>query len=243
MSRKAEDDLAVPKSPRSLSMGADIDEFKSNQKLKENEYDPSKPLIKEKAPEDKHNIAYYMTILFGIASLLPWNAVLTSLDFFEGKMSKYNPSSVFGFAVNGLLIFTSIGTMIYGNKYSFVLRISGGYLVIAVLMIALPLITNALTSGPAFAADISILLVFGVVGGVVQSSTFALGGMLPPKYIGAIMFGQGISGIVLNICRAICLLAIPDNSFLGALVYFILAALLLVVCSFAHYRFQTFPFV
>ena len=128
-------------------------------------------------------------ILFGIASLLPWNAVLTSLDFFEGKMHKYHPSSVFGFAVNGLLIFTSIWTMIYGKKYPFVLRISGGYLVIAVLMIALPLITNALTSGNAFAADITILLVFGVFGGIVQSSTFALGGMLPPKYIGAIMFG------------------------------------------------------
>jgi solute carrier family 29 (equilibrative nucleoside transporter), member 1/2/3 len=176
-------------------------------------------------------------ILFGIASLLPWNAVLTSLDFFEGKMSEYHPSSVFGFAVNGLLIFTSIWTMIYGNQYSFVLRISGGYLIVAVLMIALPLITNALSPGKAFAADISILLIFGVFGGIVQSSTFALGGMLPPKYIGAIMFGQGISGIVLNLCRAICLLAIPDNPFLGALVYFILAALILVICSFAHLRF------
>lgn len=182
-------------------------------------------------------------ILFGIASLLPWNAVLNSLDFFNTKMPEYHPASVFGFAVNGLLIFTSIWTMIYGNKYSFVLRISGGNLVVAVLMIALPLITNALSSGQAFAADISILLIFGVFGGIVQSSTFALGGMLPPKYIGAIMFGQGISGIVLNLCRAICLLAIPNNPLLGALVYFILAALFLVVCSFAHMRFQQFPFV
>jgi len=200
-------------------------------------------LIKDQVPEDKNNIAYNLMILFGIASLLPWNAVLTSLDFFEGKMHEYHPASVFGFAVNGLLIFTSIWTMIYGNKYPFVWRISGGYLVIAVLMIVLPLITNALTSGGAFAADISILLIFGVFGGIVQSSTFALSGMLPPKYMGAVMFGQGISGIALNLCRAICLLAIPNNSFLGALVYFILAALILVVCSFAHYRFQQFPFV
>jgi len=59
-------------------------------------------------------------------------------------MPDYKPASVFGFAVNGLLIFTSIWTMIYGNKFSFLLRIGGGYLVIAVLMIVLPLITNAL---------------------------------------------------------------------------------------------------
>ena len=127
--------------------------------------------------------------------------------------------------------------MIYGNKYSFVLRISGGYIMIAILMLILPFVTNALKSGSAFGADIGILLIFGVFGGIVQSSTFALGGMLPPKYIGAIMFGQGISGIVLNICRAICLLAIPNDPFLGALVYFLLAALLLVVCSVAHFRF------
>jgi solute carrier family 29 (equilibrative nucleoside transporter), member 1/2/3 len=110
-------------------------------------------------------------------------------------------------------------------------------------MIGLPLITNALSSGKAFAADISILLIFGVFGGIVQASTFALSGMLPPKYMGAVMFGQGISGIVLNFCRAICLLAIPDNAFLGALVYFILAALILLICSFAHLKFQQMPFV
>ena len=133
----------------------------------EDEYDPSKPLIKESLPEDTRNIAYYLMILFGIASLLPWNAVLTSLDFFEGKMHEYHPSSVFGFAVNGLLIFTSMWTIIYGNKYPFVWRISGGYLGIAVLMIVLPLITNALSPGKAFAADICILLIFGVFGGIV----------------------------------------------------------------------------
>ncbi len=84
------------------------------------------PIQKEKAPEDHHNIAYYMVLMFGLATLLPWNAVLTSLDFFDSKMHDYKPASVFGFAVNGLLIFTSMGNMIYGNKYSFNLRISGG---------------------------------------------------------------------------------------------------------------------
>ena len=125
------------------------------------------PLLKEKEPEDRNNIAYYMVLLFGLGTLLPWNAVLTSLDFFDSKMHEYKPASVFGFAVNGLLIFTSIGNMIYGQKYSFNLRISGGQLATAVLMIALPLITNALESGAAFAACISILVIFGIFGGIV----------------------------------------------------------------------------
>lgn len=152
-------------------------------------------------------------------------------------MPGYKPDSVFGFAVNGLLIFTSIGTMIYGHKYSYVLKISGGYLITSVLMVIIPLVTQALDAGPAFAADISILVVFGLIGGVIQSSTFALGGMLPPKYMGAIMFGQGISGITINLVRAICLLAIPDDAFKGALVYFLLAAFILIFCAFANWKF------
>lgn len=42
------------------------------------------PLIKE--PEDKGNIGYWLMLLFGIGALLPWNAILTALDFFEEKV-------------------------------------------------------------------------------------------------------------------------------------------------------------
>lgn len=158
-------------------------------------------------------------------------------------MHQYKPSSVFGFAVNGLLIFTSLGTMIYGHRYSFILRISGGYLAIAVLMLILPLVTNALEPGPAFAADLCILVVFGVFGGIVQASTFALGGILPGKYMGAIMLGNGLSGISLNVVRIICLVAIPHDFYLGALVYFILAAVILLICAWGQWKFQQLPFV
>ena len=34
-------------------------------------------------PEDKGNVAYYLMLLFGIGALLPWNAILTALDFFK----------------------------------------------------------------------------------------------------------------------------------------------------------------
>lgn len=57
--------------------------------------------------------------------------------------------------------------MIYGNKYPFVPRISGGYLVIAALIIVLPLVTQNLEAGPAFAADMTVLAFFGLVTGIV----------------------------------------------------------------------------
>lgn len=128
-------------------------------------------------------------IFFGLSFLLPWNAVLTSLDFFDGKMHDYHPASVFGFAVNGLLLVTSVWTMVYGTKLSYVTRISGSYLFTAVLMVILPFTTEYLNSGSAFAADMVILTFFGLAGGVIQASSFALGAMLPGKFMGALMFG------------------------------------------------------
>jgi hypothetical protein len=43
------------------------------------------PHIKE--PKDEKGIAYMLMFLFGIGSLLPWNAVLTALPFFDEKVS------------------------------------------------------------------------------------------------------------------------------------------------------------
>jgi hypothetical protein len=41
---------------------------------------------KYEEPEDKGNVAYYLMLLFGIGALLPWNAILTALDFFSEKV-------------------------------------------------------------------------------------------------------------------------------------------------------------
>lgn len=124
---------------------------------------------KEKEPEDKNNSAYYLMILFGVGALLPWNAILTALDFFNEKVSSagYRPDFVFGFAVNGIQVFTSIANMIYGHRVSYVIRICGGFFMITILMVVLPFVTNALDAEGAWTADIIILLIFGFFGGIV----------------------------------------------------------------------------
>ena len=136
--------------------------------------------------------------------------------------------------------------VLYGHKFSYVLRISGGFLVIAVLMIALPLVTEFLNSDAGFTACICILVVFGAMGGIVQGSVFGLGGMLPGKYMGAIMFGNGLSGITLNVLRAITLAVYPpvagsDNNYKGSLIYFILASVILVICAIGMVVFMRLP--
>jgi Nucleoside transporter len=147
-----------------------------------------------------------------------------------------------------LLTFVQVFIIIWGHKLSYVFRISGGFLVIAVLMIILPFVTNYLDPDQGFIACMVVLIVFGATGGFVQGSVFGLAGMLPGKFMGAVMFGNGISGIAINAMRAICLAIFPpikgsSNSFYGALVYFILAAVLLIISSFAFVYFIKLPVV
>lgn len=138
--------------------------------------------------------------------------------------------------------------MLYGHKVSYTVRIGGGFIVIAVLMIVLPLVANFLNPDAGFAACISILVIFGAMGGIVQGSVFGLAGMLPFKYMGAVMFGNGLSGITMNLLRAITLAAFPpvigsDNNFKGSLVYFILASVILVVAALSLIFFFKLPLV
>ena len=41
------------------------------------------------APEDKGNKVYLIFFLYGFGILLPFNAILTALDFFEAKVGQY----------------------------------------------------------------------------------------------------------------------------------------------------------
>ncbi len=52
-----------------------------------------------------------------------------------------------------------------------------------------------------------------------------------------------MSGIGMNVLRAICLLSIPDNEYLGAIIYFSLAAVILVISAIANWKFLQLPMV
>ena len=95
---------------------------------------------------------------------------------------------------------------------SYMVRITGGFLLIAALIILLPIMPNYCTPSTGFTLCIIVMLIFGIVNGFVQAAVFGVGGMLPPKYMGAIMLGNGLSGILMSILKAIFLVALPTKA-------------------------------
>mmetsp|Transcript_10108 Transcript_10108/g.7575 ORF Transcript_10108/g.7575 Transcript_10108/m.7575 type:complete len:158 (-) Transcript_10108:146-619(-) len=129
----------------------------------------------------------------------------------------------------------SLGVITYGRYVSLYTRLTVGFSLFTILMILLPLDTQYLSGdnqSTGYALSIVLLLIFGVFSGVLQSSVFGLGGVLPSKYMGMIMFGNGVSGLFTNFVQIIILLTLPDEEFLGAMIYFGISAFFLLLCAF-----------
>ena len=80
----------------------------------------------------------------------------------------------------------------------------------ALIMLALPLVAYYI-NGPnnKFWAVFALLFVFGSVNGMVSCSVFAGAGFLPGKYMGAVMFGNGIAGIAVNVLKVLLMVIFP----------------------------------
>lgn len=67
-----------------------------------------------------------------------------------------------------------------------------------------------------------------------------MAGVLPFRFMGAVMLGNGIAGIAANILRALSLIIWPpgqgtNNEFKGALAFFLIAAIYMVVCGMCQF--------
>ena len=95
--------------------------------------------------------------------LLPWNAILSTLDYFNYYMPTYYPAFVFPFAVNSLQLVMMFAVSILGTKLSYNFKIGVMYLATSVLTIILPFWAYifAKTPSTAFALTFINLMCFG----------------------------------------------------------------------------------
>ena len=155
--------------------------------------------------------------------MLPWNAVLTALDFFEENFPDYKPSFVFGLTLNAPNFFFNFVGIFAARYISLTVRFIAGLIAVFALTILMPFITKYMEQDTAWAIIIIVIVLLGVANSFVQGGAFGFAGMFPFKYTGGVMLGNGFSGLSVNIIRMI-LLAIfppseddegPDKEFIG----------------------------
>lgn len=83
----------------------------------------------------------------------------------------------------------------------------------AMITVILPFLADGFSDEASrFWSCFCLLFLFGAVNGMCQASVFGLAGILPGEYMGAVMFGNGVSGVATNALAMLFLAVMPPNT-------------------------------
>jgi solute carrier family 29 (equilibrative nucleoside transporter), member 1/2/3 len=189
------------------------------------------------APEDEGNLVYYCFLYLGFCALLPWSCILNSFDFMTLKMEGYSPTSTYPFANNMLVVASQVWIMTTGDLFTYSGRLITGFTALAVMCAAMPYLI-VLPLGLNYWVVFTLLIIYGGFSGIAQGTVYTMAANLPFKYMGAVMFGNGLCGIAMNALRGLTLIAFPvtagvdsdKNQFYSAVVFLTLGGFLLFMC-------------
>ena len=175
-------------------------------------------------------------ILYGVASLLGWNALLTKLDFFSYFLKGMNPSvsfSFLNFILNILFLFLLI---IKENLFSLKYQLIGGIIGSIFFLIAIPLTTMFLPKDSLvnYLVTGGLVVLMGFINALASGGFFNFVSYFPLDLIVSFSAGQGFSGIALNVLEYIVLLALKGDEekmiIIRAWIFFGISSVILVVC-------------
>lgn len=179
-------------------------------------------------------------LINGISSLLGWNAVLATFDFYaaqypEGNVYLWFPIPLFLMYVVVGLLWKEIH-----KRISYKLLIFIGLFVINIIMVLLPLVAYYMGNSQAGYAICLILCgMIGIFNNIAQLSFFALINFMSLDIVNIFNQGTAVSGVTMVVLRMI-ILAIkgPDsNSFSSILIYMILTIAVNTLDIFLNIRF------
>lgn len=147
-----------------------------------------------------------------MGSLLPWNCIVNTFDFFAIEMPDNKPMQTYGFANNAFVTVAQVFCTIMGPRISFNTKLYVGFLGSAVCLIAIPFISKISTPTNYFGV-FGVLLVFGWFSGMVQGTTYTMAAGCGFKYMGQLFLGQGLIAVFTNVIRAITLVTFPVNDY------------------------------
>ena len=175
-------------------------------------------------------------IIFGIGSLLAWNAILSDISFFMNYQGEYDPSTSFSFCNFVLNIIFQLIMIWKKQLLSYKVQLIFGLIASIISLVILPIVVisfekNSLTG---FILSAGIVLIQGLVNAFCSSGFFGLASFFPREMIISLSTGQGISGILMNIIGYIVLMAVntgneDDDAKLGAIIFFSISGLILLI--------------
>lgn len=175
-------------------------------------------------------------IIFGVSSLLAWNAIISDISFFINYLGKYDPSTSFAFFNFFLNIIFQLIMIWKKQLLSYKSQLIFGLIASIVFLVVLPIVVISFEkdSLTGFLLAGGIILIQGLINAFCSSGFFGLTSFFPMDMIISLSTGQGISGILMNIISYIVIASIntgnnDEDAELGAIIFFVISGFILLV--------------
>eukprot|EP01138_Halocafeteria_seosinensis_P015641 gb/GECG01015962.1/.p1 GENE.gb/GECG01015962.1/~~gb/GECG01015962.1/.p1 ORF type:complete len:456 (+),score=36.71 gb/GECG01015962.1/:1-1368(+) len=182
-------------------------------------------------------LVWALLLLMGIGMLIPWNATLNAIDYFH---SLYSFS--FGFYLPVAFVFVELPTLgillFYGSRAPLEARIYGGFGLLTLIMLGMPWLAKL-----SYWYTFTLIFFMGACTATLQSSLLGFGSSLPSRYNAAIMSGQGVAGIIAGLLRVSTKGLMSGHIEASAILYFIVAAVVLASCLLGFWVVRRQPLV
>ena len=159
------------------------------------------------SPPPMSFIKTFIFILFGLASLLGWNAIMSELPFFTFYLNKMDPATSFPFLNYALNIVLQFLMLYNRNLVPLKFRLIAGLIAGTIIMILLPTIVLVMVKDSTANVIVTgaVVLIMGMVNALCSGGFFALVSFFPMNLMIAFSAGQGFSGVMMNIIQFIVL--------------------------------------
>ncbi|XP_016487628.2 equilibrative nucleotide transporter 8-like [Nicotiana tabacum] len=198
----------------------------------------------ENEPRDTYKIAYIIHFLLGAGNLLPWNALITAVDYFGYLYPTKHVEKVFSVAYmtsSVLILVLMLSWTKWNQTMSLRLRLNLGFSMFVLSLIVTPIIewTNShrnginVESNAAYFVVVASVVICGLADGLIGGSLIGSAGKLPKQYMQAIFAGTASSGVLISILRIITKVSLPHTPQglkTSAHLYFITSTTILIGC-------------
>ncbi|XP_076910081.1 equilibrative nucleotide transporter 8-like [Bidens hawaiensis] len=189
--------------------------------------------------KDTFKIAYVMHFLLGAGNLLPWNALITAIDYFGDVYPDKHVEKVFSVAYMSstlLILILMIKWSSLSRLVSFQVRMNIGFTMFVVSLMVSPTLDWVSwneKSTSAFYVVVASVVICGLADGLIGGSLVGSAGKLPKEYMQAVFAGTASSGILVSFLRIITKASLPhDPQGLkkSAHLYFLVSTVILLLC-------------
>ncbi|XP_006295563.2 equilibrative nucleotide transporter 1 [Capsella rubella] len=214
---------------------------------------PEEPLlvvISKTEPNDSYNLAYIIFFTLGLGSLLPWNAIISAVDYFSYLYPSTAVDRIFAvvYMLSGLVSLLVI-VVFFAQKRHASFRINFGLSVFISGLLIIPVLDLVYVKGQiglyaGFDVTSVVVAFSGLADSFMQGGLFGVAGELPERYMQAVVAGTAASGVLASILRILAKAMYPQNPDglrKSANLYFSVGIVVMVMCVVFYNIAQTLP--